>query len=146
MSASNRSQSPSAGAGMWKKVALVIAVLAIAVAAVVLGWQALSDDGTEQASPRTPDAAPSVLLSSVDQEVWVPGPADRSQIPVLLYHGIAFPGDFSNTEDSAYGVDPDEFAKQMVLLAPRSTRRSLSTSSCASIAGRTSASHPIRCC
>ena len=116
MSASNRSQSPSAGAGMWKKVALVIAVLAIAVAAVVFGWQALSDDGTEQASPRTPDPAPNVLLTSVDQEVWVPGPADRSQIPVLLYHGIGFPSDFSNTEDSNYGLDPDEFAKQMALL------------------------------
>ena len=35
---------------------------------------------------------------------------------MLLYHGIAFPDGFSNREDALYGLDPDEFAKQMTLL------------------------------
>ena len=35
---------------------------------------------------------------------------------MLLYHGIAPEGDFSNPEDAGYGVDPEHFAKQMTLM------------------------------
>jgi len=35
---------------------------------------------------------------------------------VLLYHGIGAESDFSNPQDAAYGVDPDDFAKQMTFM------------------------------
>jgi len=35
---------------------------------------------------------------------------------VLLYHGLAPAGDFANPADAALGIDPDQFARQMVLL------------------------------
>ena len=102
------------GGNHWKRLGLVAAVLAIAVIAALVGWRALSDE--KQASTRTPAPAPSVELTATDREVWTPGPPDRSQIPVLLYHGIASPGEFSHPEDAEFGLDPDEFAKQMMLL------------------------------
>ena len=37
-------------------------------------------------------------------------------MPVLLYHGIAPADDFADPADAAYGLDPEEFAKQMTLL------------------------------
>jgi peptidoglycan/xylan/chitin deacetylase (PgdA/CDA1 family) len=70
----------------------------------------------EAATLRTPDPAPSVKLTSIDREVWIPGSPDRSRIPVLLYHGIAPPGGFANPADAVFGLNPEEFAKQMVLL------------------------------
>jgi peptidoglycan/xylan/chitin deacetylase (PgdA/CDA1 family) len=59
---------------------------------------------------------PHVVLTLEDRAVWAPGPADRAEIPVLLYHGVAPVSAFSNAADAGYGLDPDDFAKQMVLL------------------------------
>ena len=45
--------------------------------------------------------------------MWAKLPPDRSAIPVLLYHGIGPESDFSNAADASYGIDADDFAKQM---------------------------------
>ena len=37
--------------------------------------------------------------------------------PVLLYHGIGPESDFSDEADAAYGIDVDDFAKQMTMIA-----------------------------
>ena len=67
-------------------------------------------------APRTPDPAPQVELTAEDRALWTPGPPDRSRVPVLLYHGIAPACAFSDQTDAAYGLDPEEFAKQMTFL------------------------------
>jgi hypothetical protein len=72
--------------------------------------------GSSDEADRTPIPAPSVTLTEREKEVWAPLPPDRSEIPVLLYHGIGEPSDFSNDADAAYGVDASEFAKQMALI------------------------------
>jgi hypothetical protein len=91
----------------------------LAVAAVSLALVSAcggSDDEPETAAPPTPDPVPAVELTPIDREVWVPGPPDRTRIPVLLYHGIAPADEFAVPADAAYGLDPGEFAKQMTLL------------------------------
>ena len=45
--------------------------------------------------------------------MWAKLPPDRSAIPVLLYHGIGPESNFSNAADASYGIDTDDFAKQM---------------------------------
>lgn len=65
---------------------------------------------------RTPAPAPNVALSENEKQVWSPLPPDRSKIPVLLYHGIGPPSDFSNSADAEYGIDSYDFAKQMTLI------------------------------
>jgi peptidoglycan/xylan/chitin deacetylase (PgdA/CDA1 family) len=72
-------------------------------------------------SDRRPDASASarvagVALTAEDRAVWRPAPPDRSAVPVLLYHGVAPVAAFSSRADAGYGLDPDDFAKQMVLL------------------------------
>ena len=68
------------------------------------------------ASPRIPIPAPEVVLTPEEKAVWAPLPPDRSAIPVLLYHGIGPPSDFSNSVDAEYGVNAYDFAKQMTLI------------------------------
>jgi hypothetical protein len=65
---------------------------------------------------RTPVPAPDVTLTADEREVWAPLPADRSEIPVLLYHGIGPESDFSDGTDADYGIDVDDFAKQMTMI------------------------------
>lgn len=48
--------------------------------------------------------------------MWAPLPPYRSAIPVLLYHGIGAESDFANADDAAYGVDADDFVKQMTMI------------------------------
>lgn len=48
--------------------------------------------------------------------MWAPLPPDRSAIPVLLYHGIGPETAFANADDAAYGVDADDFEKQMTMI------------------------------
>ena len=101
-------------------------VVAVVVLALVSACGGSDDNGGEDATATgtgaqtaaapAPDPAPSVELTRIDREVWTPGPADRSRIPVLLYHGIAPAGAFADPADAVYGLDPEEFAKQMVLL------------------------------
>ncbi len=67
-------------------------------------------------SPRTPLPAPKVMLSAQDRSVWQPGPARQQAIPALVYHGLGAPDEFDNQGDAAYGLDPEDFAKQMELL------------------------------
>jgi peptidoglycan/xylan/chitin deacetylase (PgdA/CDA1 family) len=73
--------------------------------------------GSPAAVERTPIPAPEVTLTPEDESVWAPLPPDRSRIPVLLYHGIAPAEDFANTADAEYGIDPEDFAKQMTMIA-----------------------------
>ena len=73
-------------------------------------------DSTEEPAERKPAPAPDVTLTAEDRAVWAPAPADRSQVPVLLYHGVAPVSGFANEADAEYGVDPEDFAKQMTLL------------------------------
>ena len=70
----------------------------------------------QPASPRTPTPAPDVVLTPEEKAVWAPLPPDHSAVPVLLYHGIGPPSDFSNAADAQYGVDTYDFAKQMTLI------------------------------
>ena len=76
-----------------------------------------SEDPAPPPAARTPMAAPDVALTTEEKRVWAPLPPDRSTIPVLLYHGIGPESDFSNADDAAYGVDVDDFAKQMTMIA-----------------------------
>ena len=68
------------------------------------------------ASPRTPIPAPEVVLTPEEKAVWAPLPPDRSTVPVLLYHGIGEPSDFSNPADAQYGINAYDFAKQMTMI------------------------------
>ena len=61
--------------------------------------------------------APEVVLTAEEKQVWAPLPPDRSAVPVLLYHGIGPESDFSNPADASYGIDVDDFAKQMTMIA-----------------------------
>jgi|tagenome__1003787_1003787.scaffolds.fasta_scaffold20845306_1 peptidoglycan/xylan/chitin deacetylase (PgdA/CDA1 family) len=95
---------------------LVLGTMACAVLAAC-GGGATPAPSPEAHAVATPRAAPAVTLTADDRAVWTPRPADRSEIPVLLYHGIGAPTDFADAADSAYGLDRDDFAKQMALLA-----------------------------
>jgi hypothetical protein len=75
-----------------------------------------SGEGDSTRASTSPAPAPQVTLTAEDKKVWAPLPPDRSAIPVLLYHGIGAPSDFSNSADAAYGVDPADVAKQMTLI------------------------------
>ncbi len=68
------------------------------------------------ATPPTPIPAPEVVLTPEEKAVWAPLPPDRSAVPVLLYHGIGAPSDFSNAADADFGVDAYDFAKQMTMI------------------------------
>lgn len=70
----------------------------------------------EEAEPRTPQPPPEVVLTAEEKQVWAPLPADRSSIPVLLYHGIGPESDFANADDAEYGVGFADFAKQMTMI------------------------------
>src|SRR5262245_8754461 len=65
---------------------------------------------------RAPLPAPQVTLTEEEKDVWAPLPPDRSAIPVLLYHGIGEESDFSNAGDAAYGIQVDDFARQMTMI------------------------------
>jgi peptidoglycan/xylan/chitin deacetylase (PgdA/CDA1 family) len=76
--------------------------------------------GSSQPPPapaETPQSAPEVKLTIDERRAWKPLPPDRSAIPVLLYHGIGPESAFSNADDAFYGVDFDDFAKQMTMIA-----------------------------
>jgi biofilm PGA synthesis lipoprotein PgaB len=83
---------------------------------------ACSDAGDKTAptpqarAARTPAPAPAVELSADEKQTWAKLPADRSAIPVLLYHGIGPKSDFANATDATYGVGAEDFAKQMTLI------------------------------
>lgn len=72
-----------------------------------------SDASTE----RAPLPAPEVALTPEEEDVWAPLPADRSAIPVLLYHGIGPESDFANASDAEYGIGFEDFAKQMTMIS-----------------------------
>lgn len=96
-------------------------IIAVACAAAVAiagcgGSGHASSAAATNAQPRSPLPAPEVTLTAEEQRVWAPLPADRSAIPVLLYHGVGPESDFSNAGDAQYGVDVDAFARQMTLI------------------------------
>ena len=72
---------------------------------------------SDEDAMRTPQPAPDVALTGEEKEVWAPLPPDRSAVPVLLYHGIGPESDFSDPADASYGIDVDDFAKQMTMIA-----------------------------
>lgn len=57
-----------------------------------------------------------MTLAANDKQVWAKLDPDRSAIPVLLYHGLGAEADFSDAADAAYGVDVDDFAKQLTMM------------------------------
>ena len=63
------------------------------------------DDGARLDGRVPTPAPPEVELTPNEEKVWAPLPPDRSEIPVLLYHGIGPASDYSNSSDAAYGVD-----------------------------------------
>jgi peptidoglycan/xylan/chitin deacetylase (PgdA/CDA1 family) len=75
-----------------------------------------TDKSTDGPAARTPAHAPPVVLTADDRQLWAPGPPDRSTVPALLYHGVAQVSEFSKRVDADLGIDPDDFARQMVLL------------------------------
>ncbi len=56
------------------------------------------------------------MLTAEEKRVWAPLPPDRSAVPVLLYHGIGPESEFSNADDASYGIDFDDFAKQLTMI------------------------------
>jgi poly-beta-1,6-N-acetyl-D-glucosamine N-deacetylase len=82
--------------------------------AIVLACVAAGCGGSED--PRAAAPAPDVKLTAAEQEAWAPLEPDRSAIPVLLYHGIGSTSDFANADDASYGVEADDFAKQMTMI------------------------------
>ena len=65
---------------------------------------------------RGPLPRPEVTLTASERAAWAPGPARRSAIPVLVYHGVAPAAAFAHREDADLAVDPPRFTKQMLLL------------------------------
>jgi peptidoglycan/xylan/chitin deacetylase (PgdA/CDA1 family) len=57
-------------------------------------------ESSDDRSPRQPVPAPQVELSADDRELWAPAPSGRAAVPVLRYRG----------------VEPREFARQMLLI------------------------------
>jgi peptidoglycan/xylan/chitin deacetylase (PgdA/CDA1 family) len=64
-----------------------------------------------------PAPVPHVELTAQDRTVWAPRRPDRRRIPVIVYHGIGARTDFADQADAAYGLEREDFAKQMALLA-----------------------------
>jgi hypothetical protein len=75
-----------------------------------------ADESSDGAVARTTAPAPRVVLSADDRQLWAPGPPDRSVVPVLVYHGVAPVSGFSDRVEADLGIDPKDFARQMVLL------------------------------
>ena len=85
-------------------------------AALTVALTGLAACGESDEAQRTPVPAPQVTLTQAEKEVWAPLPPDRTAIPVLLYHGIGPESDFANAADADYGVDTEDFAKQMTMI------------------------------
>ena len=83
---------------------------------LLAGCGGSSDGPPESSASRTPAPAPDVELTQADKQAWAKLPPDRAAIPVLLYHGVGPESDFANAADAEYGVDADDFAKQMTLM------------------------------
>ncbi len=81
--------------------------------ALLVASACLAMSGCGGSGAATPLPAPEVTLSSAEKALWAKLPADRSTIPVLVYHGIGPQSDFSNEADASYGVDVEDFATQM---------------------------------
>src|SRR4051794_2528136 len=86
------------------------------VLSAVLGSACLFLAACGDSAPQSPVPPPRVSLTPKEKEVWAPAPPDHTTIPVLLYHGIGDESDFANPDDAAFGVNPEDFAKQMTLL------------------------------
>ena len=92
------------------------AALLVALIGCLLAACGESNEGAPARAARTPSPAPDVELTAQEKQVWAPLEPDRSAIPVLLYHGIGPERDFANEADAAYGVDVDDFAKQLTMV------------------------------
>jgi peptidoglycan/xylan/chitin deacetylase (PgdA/CDA1 family) len=95
------------------RVAAVLAALALA-----LGSCGGDGEAPPEPTPRAdPPAAPAVTLTAEERAVWRPGPARSDRVPVLVYHGIAPASGFESPADAQFGIAPEDFARQMTLLA-----------------------------
>src|SRR5215470_12800875 len=92
---------------------LVALTCSLGLGTVGCGGSKPTSCGSE--AERTPKPAPDVVLTEQEESVWAPLPANRSQVPVLLYHGIGPVTGFANPSDADYGVDVPDFAKQMTM-------------------------------
>ena len=75
-----------------------------------------TDESADKPSARIPAPAPAVVLTGDDRKLWAPAPPDGAVVRVLLYHGVAPVSGFERRADAALGLDPEDFARQMVLL------------------------------
>lgn len=98
----------------WASV--VLACCTCLLAAACGGSEDTAFDSPDASSPRTPLPPPDIELTSEEKQVWAQLPPDRSAVPVLLYHGVGPESGFANAEDASYGIDPDDFARQMTLI------------------------------
>ena len=73
--------------------------------------------GSRDESASQPAFRSEVELTAQEKQVLGTRSPDRSAVPVLLYHGIGSESDFSDGADADYGIDVDEFAKQMTMIA-----------------------------
>ena len=98
----------------WARMRVLAMPLAVGCGIALL--VAACGGSSDESAPRTPQPAPDVVLTTEEKQVWAPLPPDRSEVPVLLYHGIGTESDFSDAEDASYGVDFDDFAKQLTMI------------------------------
>ena len=102
---------------MTRQVRLRKAAAAIAALAACLLPAACGRSGEPREAAETARPALAVELTPDEKRAWERLPADRSAIPVLLYHGLGSAGDFANSSDAAYGIRRGDFAKQMAMMA-----------------------------
>jgi hypothetical protein len=87
----------------------------MAAAGLAAALLLLPFDTSRPADDRSSPPAPG-RLTAEELSAWRSLPASHGAIPVLVYHGIGEPSEFTNAGDSAYGLSRDDFARQMALL------------------------------
>lgn len=91
-------------------------VAAACLCAALGACEQSADRSSDGPAARTPGPAPRVVLTADVRQLWARGRPDRSVVSVPLYHGLAPVGAFSKRLDADLGIDPEVFARQMVLL------------------------------
>lgn len=71
---------------------------------------------SERAATRRPIERPHVTLTGAERAAWSPAEPLRSAVPVIVYHGIAPDRAFRDADDADLAVDPQRFARHMLLL------------------------------
>ncbi len=85
------------------------------LAAFLLG-PALAGCGAAARPEPLPAPAPEVVLTAEDRDAWRAPPPSAGEVPVLLYHGLGGREAFASRADAYYGLEREDFAKQLALL------------------------------